>query len=48
VPQALQILSYYPLPNLPASTGSLNYVNSIPSRTPQDQFSVRGDHTFNP
>ena len=42
-PQANKILSYYPLPNLTAATGSLNYVNATPSRTPQDQFSLRGD-----
>ncbi|WP_031498300.1 TonB-dependent receptor [Bryobacter aggregatus] len=41
---SLKILQYYPLPNLAAAAGSLNYVNSTPSRTPQDQFSVRVDH----
>ena len=46
VPQAVKILSYYPLPNLTAATGSLNYVNSTPSRTPQDQFSLRADHVI--
>jgi hypothetical protein len=46
VPQAIRILSYYPLPNLSTATGSLNYVNSTPSRTPQDQFSLRGDHVI--
>lgn len=43
-PTSLKILQYYPLPNLTTGAGSLNYVNSTPSRTPQDQFSVRADH----
>lgn len=44
-PTSLKLLEYYPLPNLPL-TGNNNYVNSNPSRTPQDQFSLRGDHVF--
>ena len=45
-PQAVKILSYYPLPNLAAAPGGLNYVNATPTRTPQDQFSLRGDQVF--
>ncbi|MCX6593250.1 MAG: carboxypeptidase regulatory-like domain-containing protein [Acidobacteria bacterium] len=46
-PTSLKLLQYYPVPNLTAGTGSLNFVNSTPSRTPQDQFSVRADHVVN-
>lgn len=47
-PMAKKLLQYYPLPNIPnAAPGASNYVNSTPSRSPQDQFSARVDHVFN-
>lgn len=45
-PNARKLLAYYPLPNVTASTGTNNYVNSTPGETPQDQFSGRVDHTL--
>ncbi len=47
-PTSQKLLEYYPLPNVAgASSGSPNYINSTPSRSPQDQFSARVDHVFN-
>ncbi|KAJ8136737.1 hypothetical protein OY671_010050, partial [Metschnikowia pulcherrima] len=43
-PTSSKSLSYYPLPNLGNGTGTSNYVNSDPARSPQDQYSSRGDH----
>jgi hypothetical protein len=47
-PTSQKLLAYFPEPNLPAGTGSWNFVNSTPARSPQDQFSLRADHTFSP
>lgn len=47
-PTSQKILEYYPLPNVAGTrSGAANFVNSTPSRSPQDQFSSRVDHVFN-
>ncbi len=45
-PTSLALLKYFPLPNINAAAGSLNYVNSSPTTSSFNQFSTRIDQVI--